>query len=451
MFTNKQILAIILPLLAEQFLTIFVGFADTIMVSSVGEAAISGVALVDQLTVLLTATLASFASGGAVLCAQTLGTKNIDGAKQYAKQLLFANLIVAVLFMLILILFNHSVLSLLFGGVDEDVMENAQRYLYVIAVSVPFFAIYNAFGAAFRAEGNTRVSLNVSILMNVINVVGNAVGIYVFKAGVYGVAVPTLLSRVAGAFVMYYAMIHSRGQLKLDLQRDNKLQYKMIKQIYALGIPMGMENFMFQLGRVMLTSLVATLGTASVAAYAAAARICNFAYLPGAAMSMAVPAIVGRCIGAGAFDLAKKNACRLLGYKYAIMLPVVIVISIFSPQIATWFHLSEAGIGFCVAMVLVNNAAMLIRPFAFQTADVLRSASDVRFPMVVSMISMWIFRIGCAYLFVYVFDTGVVGVYYGLVMDWTVRAVFYAWRFFSGKWIRVYQKKQEAVQTSRQS
>ena len=449
MFTSKQIFSIILPLLLQQFFLIFGGFADTVMVASVGEAAIAGVSLVDQLSAILTTTMAALASGSAVLCAQSLGRKDIDGAASYAKQLLLSNLIIALVLMLVLIVFNRSILTLVFGNIEPEVMDNACKYLVVIAVSIPFFAIDNALAAVFRAEGNTHISFNISLITTVIHLVGNAIGIYVLHAGVYGVAIPTLISRIASVALYYYAVKHSKGQIKVNFKSDNRLHFGKLKQIYALGIPMGVENFMFQFGRTMLSSLTVSLGTTSVAAYAASLKICNFAYLPGQALALAVPAIVGRCIGAGEYGLAKKNAYRLFGYKYAIMLPVVLVISIFAPQIAGWFNLSESGIGFCTAMVLVNSAIMPIRPFAFQMGYVLQSASDVRYTMTVSMISMWIFRVGCAYLFVNVFHTGVVGIYYGLALDWVVRATLYAWRFFSGKWLRVYQRKQQALETAK--
>lgn len=420
-----------------------VGFADTLMVSSVGEAAVSGVSLVDQMTVLITATLTALASGGAVLCSQAIGRKDIKDANHHAKQLLLSNFIISFVLALGLFVFSRGVLGLLYGGVASDVMENANAYLRIIAFSISLFAINNALGAAFRAEGYTSISLRTSMMIAFVNLVGNAIGVYVFHAGVYGVALATLFSRLAGAIVMICTALRGGRKIRLDFLSDNKLNFKTIGNIFSIGVPMGLENFLFQMGRVMLTSLVATLGTAAVASYTVSCRIINFVYLPGTAIALAIPAIVGQCLGANEFGQAKKNAFRLLGFKYAMMLPIVAVTTIFAKQLAGCFNLSEAGIGYCVALIWVNNLAMLIRPFAFQTATVLRTATDVRYPMVISIASMWIFRVGFAFVFVKFFKMGVVGINCAMALDWIVRGIFYAYRFFTDKWISVYRAKRE--------
>ncbi len=445
MFTKKQILSIVMPLMIEQLLTILVGMADTVMVSSVGEAAVSGVSLVDQFNMVLLTLFSSFAAGGAVLCSQNLGKGDLHRASTYAKQLLLSNLLLSVFVSVIVLVFNRGILQLLYGSVEPAVMENAEKYFFITTLSLPFFAVYNALAASFRAEGNSRISMYSSVLMNIINVVGNAIGIYALRAGVYGVAVPTLLSRVAGAAMMCYAMRHSNGKIRFAFLQDNKLNLKMISEIYGFGIPMGMENALFQFGKVMLASLVSILGTSAVASYAIANKIVNFTYLPGMAIGMAVPAIVGQCMGAGEYKQAKQNAYRLLGIQYITLLPIVLGLTVFASQITSWFSLSPEASRYCADMVRINNYMMWIHPFAFMILNVFRAASDVRFPMVISVLTMFIFRVGLSYLFVLAFDTGVIGVYYAMVIDWVVRAIIYAIRFFTDKWIKIYRQANEAV------
>ncbi len=441
MFTKKQILAIIFPLIIEQFLTILVGMADTMMVSSVGEAAVSGVSLVDQLNMVLLTLLSSFAAGGAVLCSQNLGKGDTLQAGRYAKQLLLSNLLLSVFIALITIVFNRGILKILYGSVEYAVMENAVKYFFVTSLSLPFFSVYNSLAATFRAEGNSRISMYSSIVMNIINVAGNAIGIFVFHAGVYGVAIPTLLSRVAGAAMLCYSMRHTGGKIRIDFLHENRLSIKMIAQISGFGIPMGMENALFQFGKVMLASLVSTLGTSAVAAYAITNKITSFTYIPGIAIGMGVPAIVGQCMGAGEFRQAKQNAYRLIGIEYIILLPLLAILTVFAPQITSWFNLSPAALELSVKMEYINNCMMWIHPFAFMIINIFRAASDVRFPMVISLLTMFICRIGFSYLFVLAFDMGVVGVYYAMVLDWIVRAAIYGARFFTDKWIQVYQRK----------
>lgn len=445
MFTKKQIISIIIPLMIEQFLTILVGMADTMMVSSVGEAAVSGVSLVDQFNMVLLTLISSFAAGGAVLCSQSLGKGDVLQAGRYAKQLLISNLIVSVALTAVMLVFNRGILKLLYGSVETAVMDNAVKYFYITALSLPFFAVYNAFAATFRAEGNSRISMYASVVMNIVNVGGNAIGVYAMHAGVYGVAVPTLLSRVVGAAMLCYAMLHTNGKIRLDFEHDNKPDMKMISKIYSFGIPMGMENALFQFGKVMLASLVSTLGTSAVAAYAIANKIVNFTYIPGIAIGMGVPAIIGQCMGAGEYKQAKQNAWRLIGIEYIILLPILVVLTVFATQITSWFHLSPEASGLCVSMTYINNFMIWIHPFAFMILNIFRAASDVRFPMVVSVLTMFICRIGFSYLFVLAFDMGVVGVYYAMVLDWVVRALIYGVRFLTDKWIRIYQKTLEAA------
>lgn len=445
MFTQKQIISIVIPLMVEQLLTILVGMADTVMVSSVGEAAVSGVSLVDQFSMVLLTLFSSFAAGGAVLCSQSLGKKDMPEAGRYAKQLLISNLILSVGISVVILVFNRGILQLLYGSVEPAVMDNAEKYFFVTTLSLPFFAVYNAIAATFRAEGNSRISMYGSVLMNIINVVGNAIGIYVLRAGVYGVAIPTLLARVAGAAMLCYAMLHTNGKIQIDFHSNNKPDMKMISKIYGFGIPMGMENALFQFGKVMLASLVSTLGTSAVAAYAIANKIVNFSYLPGVAIGMAVPAIVGQCMGAGEYKQAKKNAYRLLGMQYITLIPIVVVMTVFAPQITSWFSLSLEASSYCIDMVCINNYMMWIHPFAFMILNVFRAASDVRFPMVISILTMFVFRIGFSYLFILAFDMGVIGVYYAMVLDWVVRALIYGVRFFTDKWIKIYQQSVKAA------
>lgn len=439
MFTKKQIVKIVIPLFLEQLLTVLVGMVDTMMVSSVGEAAVSGVSLVDQLSVVILTLVSAFTAGGAVLCSQNIGKGDLVRANSYAKQLFLAAFSICIIIMAGLLPFNRAILNLIYGRAEADVMENAVKYFFVTTLSIPFYAIYISLASVFRAEGNSKISLYVSILMNLINVVGNYVGIFIFKAGVYGVAVPTTLSRVAGAIVMCLAMLRTNGKLHVDFLRDNRLDFKKIGEICGFGIPMGMENSLFHFGKVLLASLVSTLGTSAVAAYAVANTISNFTYIPGIAVGMAIPAVVGQCVGANEIAQAKQNVRRMFVLDYCILVPLVAGITIFAPALSTAFHLSDLSHSYCVKMLYINNFMMWIHPFAFMVTGVFRSASDVRFPMFVAISVMFICRIGFAYLFVLGFDMGVCGVYWAMILDWVTRAVIFVPRLLTGKWLTYYK------------
>lgn len=435
MFSKQDLIHLIWPLLLEQFLNVSIGMADTVMVAGVGEAAVSSVSLVDSVNVLIVQILAALATGGAVVSSQYLGHKDMKRAKQSAAQLYSALAFSTITVMIVIMIFSRSILRLVFGRIDDEVMSFAQIYFFISAASYPFIGFYNAGAALFRSQGNSKVSMRASLVMNLINVTGNALFIYGFHMGVLGAALATLLGRIFAAIWITCRLQRADNPLRIDSLSDLKPQGDMIKRILSIGIPSGMENGMFQIGKLCVSSLTSGLGTAAIAANAVANTISGIANIPGSTMSLSTIPVVGKCLGAGEKKQAKYYARLLLGIAYAGIACMNICIFFLIPWIAAVFNLSVEATEMCVhVMRLFNIFSIFFWPLSFTLPNSLRCGGDAKYTMLVSIISMWIFRVILSYFFVLKLNMGLTGVWLGMFIDWIFRGLCFGIRFISGKW-----------------
>ncbi len=441
LFSRKDIRKILFPLLVEQILAVALGMFDSMMVSSVGEAAVSGVSLVDSISILLINVFSALATGGAVVCSQFLGHKDKEGAKSSAKQLYYAVFAVSGTLMAVALLFSDEILRFVFGKVADDVMAYAQTYFIITAISYPFLGLYNGGAALFRAMGNSKISLYVSLSMNLLNVGGNALLIYVFDMEVAGAAISTLAARIFGAAVML-VLSHSR---KNAIYVDNIFRFRpsfpIIRRILRIGIPGGMENGMFQIGKLITQSLVSSFPTAIIAANSVANTLASFEYAAGGAVGLTLITVIGRCTGAGETEQAKYYAKKLLLTAYKIMILTSILLTVFASPVIGLFELSEEATQTALRLVLIHNAATaLVWPLAFTLPNCFRAASDVMFPMVTSIASMWLFRVIGSYVFALYFGLGVYGVWVAMFCDWIFRGSLFFIRLISNRWLLKYNK-----------
>jgi putative MATE family efflux protein len=436
-FSNKDLRILIVPLIIEQILAVAVGMADTVMVSSVGEAAISGVSLVDTFAILLIGLFAALATGGSVVAAQYLGGENREKANRASKQLLLLVTVLSTFLAIISLVANKGILQLIYGDISSDVMENARLYFYITALSYPFLAIYNGCAALFRAMGNSQVSMRTSIVMNGINIIGNAICLYGFKMGVEGVAIPTLISRVVAAVITMVLIKNRQNPIFIDRFLKIKFDISMIKRIAGIGIPNGIENSVFQIGKILVQGVVASFGTAAISANAVASNISRISTIPGGAIGLATITIVGRCIGAREFDEAKKNIRKLMILTYIITFFLNVAIVVFINPTLSIFKLSPQTYELAKQLSILHSAfAILIWPSSFTLPNALRAANDARFTMGVSMLSMWLFRIILSYVFAIYFNMGLIGVWIAMIADWLFRSICFISRILTGKWLK---------------
>ena len=439
LFTNRALAALILPLIVEQFLAVLVGMADSVMVASVGEAAVSGVSLVDNIMVLFTNLFAALATGGAVIAGQYLGQKNGKLASRAATQLIWFTTILAVVIMAVIYCGKWFVLHVVFGQIDADVMGHADTYLMIVTASIPFIALYNAGAAIFRAMGNSKVSMQVAVIMNVVNVAGNATLIYGFHRGTEGVAIPTLVSRITAAVLIIFMLSRKENVIHIEKTFRFHPDWTMVKRILGIGIPNGLENSMFQLGKIIVLSLVSTFGTYAIAANAVCNAVANFQVLPGMAINLAVTAVIARCVGAGDYEQAEYFTKKLIRLVYLCMWGVNLIVLCVMPLVLWAYNLSDITAQTARSVLYFHSvSACLIWPVSFTVPSALRAAGDAKVTMVISLASMWIFRIIFSYVLGGWLGLGVLGVWIAMVIDWCVRTVCMTLRYKTGKWKQIH-------------
>ena len=433
-FTKEDLRRLIIPLVIEQLLAITVGLFDSVMVSQVGEAAISAVSLVDTVNVLLVNAFSALATGGAVIAGQYLGRREPDKAGHSGAQLLLFMGEASLLIMVLFYLGKGFVLGVVFGQVEPDVAAYANTYYIIVEASIPFLAIYSAGAALFRVMGNSRISMQVSLGMNLINIAGNALLIFGLHMGVEGVAIPTLVSRAVAAAAM--VVLLRRPNLPLRVERFSVRHDKyVVKNILRFGVPNGLESSMFQLGKILLLSTVSVLGTASVAANAIGNTVCTFQCVPGNALGLAIVTVVSRCVGAGSYEKARYYTKKLLKSTYFFMALSITATLVLLPLIMKLYNVSDEAERYARQIIWLHGlVAVVLWPASFTLPQALRAAGDTRFTLVVSTVSMWTMRVALGVLLGRFWGFGVVGIWMAMFADWVLRVSFFIPRFLGHKW-----------------
>lgn len=435
LFSNRELANLIGPLVIEQLLAVFVGMADSIMVANVGEAAVSGVSLVDNIMILIINIFAALATGGAVVAGQYIGRKDEKSACKAATQLVWFVSLSAVAIMILVYFGKDIILNQVFGHITAEVKGHADIYLLIVTASIPFIALYNGGAAIFRAMGNSQVSMRVSLLMNAINVTGNAILVFGLRIGTAGVAIPILISRMVAAIVITVLLCNQTRILHIERTLKIRFDGRMIRKILAIGVPNGLENSMFQLGKILVLSLVSTFGTYAIAANAVSNAIALFQILPGMAISLAITTVISQCVGANDYEQVHYYLKKLLAIIYVAMVGTVALIFLALPLILKAYNLSDQTAAAATNIIHFHGiSAMIIWPLSFALPAAYRAAGDAKACMYTSIVSMWIFRIGFSYLVGKYMGLGVFGVWVAMVIDWVVRAICFIIRYFNGKW-----------------
>ena len=434
-FSNADLCKLIVPLIIDQFLQAFVGLADSIMVASVGEAAVSGVSLIDTIMVLILNIFTALATGGAVIAGQFLGKKRDEMACKSTNQLISFTLKASLIVMLLCYLGRNFITHVVFGKIEADVMYNCNVYMMIVFASIPMTALYNAGAAIYRAMGNSAVAMKISMLMNVINLGGNALLIFVFHRGVEGVAIPTLVSRTVACVIMMFLMNNQKHTLHLYHPFSFKTDWGLLKKIIYIGVPTGLENSMFHLGKILVLSIVTSFGTASIAANAVSNNVATFAILPGMSVGFAILTVGAQCVGAGDYEQVRYYTKKLMKIVYVSLFAANILVVLAVPYIIKIYGLSAEASQYAHKILIYHSiCAVTIWPLSFSLPNTLRAAADVTYTMILSIISMWIFRIGFSVVLGVYCHMGVFGVWVAMTIDWLFRAVCFSIRYLRGKW-----------------
>ena len=437
LFSNRNLFTLFVPLIVEQGLEYMVGMAASMMVAQVGESAVSGVSLVDFVMALIISIFAALATGGAVIAGQYLGRNDKRNATKAANQLVKCAFWLSILITILLYLFKPLILNHLFGTITKQVSDAANIYLVIVAISVPFLALYNSGAAIFRTIGNAKLPMKIMLAMNILNVLGNAILVSGFHMGVAGVAIPTLISRMGAALIVLYFAHKKACELRITNFFTEKFNKDMLKKILNIGAPFGFENGMFYLGRLIVLSIVSMFGTASIAANSVAGTIVMLEVLPGMAMNLGLSVIIARCVGAGDFEQAKyyKRKVRIIIHIGFIISSALILLLM--PMIMQVYNLSAEATAMTWKIVMVHAVLMiLIWPSGYMLPIVFRGAGDAKFPMVVSILSMIFCRIALSYVFAIVLHMGMFGTWVAMFVDWVVKSVIYEWHYKNDKWTK---------------
>lgn len=435
LFSNKSLSAMIIPLFLEQLLVMLVGLADTLIVSYAGEAAVSGVSLVNQFNTIFIYLFTALASGGAVVISQYIGKRAAEEAGEASSQLLSFSTVFSVLIAAFVLIGNERMLAALFGKVEDDVMRACITYLRISAYSYPALAIYNSGAALFRSIGKTSVTMYLSVGSNIINVIGNAIGVFVLKAGVAGVAYPSLIARSFSAVVITWLCFRESNQVVYRWKWIFRWNGSLMKHILNIAIPNGLENGVFQLVKVALSSIVALFGTYQIAANGIAQSIWSLAALAGVSMGPVFITVIGQCMGNRDTEAAENYFRKLTKITLLLSAAWNLLTFLLTPAFLRLYAVGPETKRLVVWLVLIHNLFNAVAfPFSGALSNGLRAAGDVKFTMYVSVISTLAVRLLLSYLLGITLQMGVIGIAAAMVCDWIVRAVIFIWRQRSGKW-----------------
>lgn len=435
MFSNKDLKNMIIPMFFEQLLVMLVGIVDTFVISYAGESAVSGVSLVNSFNTIFIYLFTALASGGAVVISQYIGKKDKENSVKSSSQLFMFSTIFSIVIAVLVLIFNESLLKLLFGEVENSVMDACITYLIISAYSYPAIAIYNAGAALYRSMGKTKVTMYISIVSNIINAVGNMIGVFVLHAGVAGVAYPSLLARLFSAVVITVLCFKKSNITYYVKEWILKFDVKLLKSILNIAVPNGIEQGVFQLVKVALSSVVAMFGTYQIAANGVAQSIWSLAALVGVTMGPIFITVIGQCMGAGDIDSAKYYFKKLMKWTLVFSIIWNVFIFVLTPFIMKFYALSDQTIDLIIVLVLIHNIFNTVAfPFSGPLSNGLRATGDVKFTMIVSIASTVLGRFVFSIILAVYMNLGVIGIALAMCLDWSIRAVVFYLRLKSEKW-----------------
>lgn len=436
MFSNRDLKNMIVPLFFEQLLVMLVGIMDTFIVSYVGEAAVSGVSLVNSFNTIFIYLFTALASGGAVVISQYIGNKDQKNSVRSSSQLLMFSTLLSIVLTCIVLMFHQAILSALFGKVEIDVMNACITYIVISALSYPFIAIYNAGASLFRSMGKTKTTMYVSLASNIINVIGNCIGVFVLHAGVAGVAIPSLIARAFSAIVIT-KLCFQQNQMTYYTKKDLfAFDTDILRRVLSIAVPNGIENGIFQFVKVALSSVVALFGTYQIAANGVAQSIWSLAALMGVTLGPVYITVIGQCMGSGNQEQAKYYFKKL--NKLAIVLSIVwnLIVLALTPLFMYFYQLSSETLQLIFYLVVIHGVFnAIVYPISGPLSNGLRAAGDVKFTMIVSIASTLLARFVFSIIFAIYLNMGVIGIAFAMCLDWTIRAVIFYCRYRSLKWL----------------
>ena len=439
MYSNKDLRKLLIPLIVEQIMSAMMGMVDTVMVANVGEAALSGVSLVDTINVLILYFFSAMATGGTVVCGQYLGRGDEENARHVAQQLFLIVVVLSAALTGICVFGRGFLLRVIYGTVDGNVMSASMTYFLITAVSYPFIGMFNASAALYRATGNSRLPMTVSVISNLINIAGNALLIYVMNMGVAGAALATLASRVFASLVLLVKQRKPGQSITVRNYFSIRPDKNIIGIILSIGIPAGLENCVFQIGKLAVQSTVSTLGTTAIAAQAVIYTLENITSMPSLAIGTGLLTVVSHCMGCGRPDEARKYTKKLVILGEIALLAALAVVYALSGPFIKISHLGAESAALTRSLLKIIFVVKIFPwTLSFVLPNCLRASGDVKYPMIVAGMTMWLCRVMLSFVLCRCLGVGLIGVWIGMMTDWFIRAALYTIRYVRGKWTKMH-------------
>ncbi|WP_029320052.1 MATE family efflux transporter [Butyrivibrio sp. AE3004] len=436
LFSNTMLKAMIIPLVIEQLLQMIVGLADTMMVSYAGEAVVAGVGLDTMIYTVFIYLFTAVASGGAVVVSQYIGSRERKNANLSASQIYTISFIVSVVSMVLMLLSGNALLAGMYPDTEPLTMDACKTYMWIASISFPANALYNAGCAIYRSMGKTKTTMKVTLVSNIINVIGNSIGIFILHAGAAGVAWPTTISWYVAAIIMTILCFRKEHVVNIELKDILRLDFLMDKRILGVAIPNSIENTLFQAAKVALGMLVATFGTSQIAANTTGQTFWSLAACMNVSMGTVFITVIGQCVGADDSVAARWYMIKLT--KLSLFLAMIwnVAVMILTPLLLPFYSLGDDTKLLILIIVAIHNAfAAVIQPFSGPLSSGLRAAGDVSFTMWTSIFSTVVCRTILSFLLAKWLGMGVVGIALAMGLDWCIKSALDIWRFFSGKWM----------------
>lgn len=436
LYSNPDLRKLLVPIIVEQLLSSLMGTADTMMVSNIGSAAISAVSLVDSINILVIQALSALSAGGAILCSQYLGSKNTKEANRAARQVLFVMAFLSITLSAFCLIFRTPLLHMIFGKVEADVMKNSQIYFFYTLLSFPFIGLYDAGASIMRSQNNSRNPMIISVISNFMNIGGNAVLIFGLGMGVKGAAISTLLSRIFCAIVVIWQLRNNQAPICITNYGNIRPEWSLIKKILFIGIPSGIENSMFQFGKLAIQSTVSTLGTVAIAAQAMTNILENLNGIAAIGIGIGLMTVVGQCLGAGRKDEAIYYIKKLSVLSEVVIIASCLLVFALTKPVTILAGMERASAELCFYMMTFIT---IVKPICWVLSFIppygMRAAGDVKFSMITSCCTMWLCRVSLCIYLCRVWGFGPIAVWIGMFSDWTLRAIIFSIRFHSRKWL----------------
>ena len=436
-FPNTRLKRLVMPLVIEQAALVVVGLVDAVMLSSIDHDAYSAISLVDMINNLISQIFMAIGAGGAILAAQFIGKKDRKSAVAIATQAGLLAIAVSLSLTLAALVFNGPLLRLLYPKVSGGIMGYSRIYFALVAASYPFYALYSCGCNLLYAQSNSRASMISSFTMYLSKVLMNLLFISVFRMGVWGIGLSTIISRAIGAFMTTHVLLHPDSLIHYERPFSIRRLLHIDRRMIRVAWPAAAENSLFLLGKLIVGMMVAGFSGIMIAANSAANTISTIVNVPTNALSLATITVVGQCVGAGKMEEARYNAMRLLKLTYiahffmsaalfALTVPLVGMLRL--PAESSKAAIELLRVYFCLTF--------MFEPGAFGLPNSLRASGDNKYTMYASIFSMAVFRVGFSFLFTQVLNMGIHGIWYGMYIDWTVRTALFIRRYRSGKWER---------------